>query len=213
MTSDRLYRSKLGLDEAKTKNFLYYYKNKIILGVLAIIILGVMIRGCIMNVSPDLNITLIGSVYIPDEQVETLNTKIKQNFSDIKAINVENLYTAGALESEQDIAIQQKVMLVLTVGDTDIVIMDRVNYERYASQGAFLNLDEYTDSWGIDKEKNKENSVVLEDTGEKHLYGVDVADSVFLKDVGISGKEKIAAIKFNAKNKEKTMKVFPYIIK
>lgn len=204
---------KLGVDEKKVNNFFYYYKNKLIIGVLILITLFSMIRGCVTRVVPDLYISLVGNLYISDTEIEKMTQKIKSAFPDIKEINVDNMFISNGNPTEQDIAIQQKAMLVLTVGETDIIIMDTANYERYSSQGAFLSLDEYKESWKIDTEKNKDNIIKLADLDEKHLYGIDILDSPFFEDIELLGKQRIAAIKFNAKNKEKAVKVLEYLIK
>ena len=204
---------KLGINEKKFKNFMYYYKNKLVIGVLVLITLFSMVRGCMNKIVPDLYFSVVGNVYISDTEILKMSQKIKTTFPDIKEISVDNMYIPSTNLNEQDIAVQQKAMLILTVGETDIVIMDFENYERYSAQGAFLNLDEYVDSWGIDTEKNSDNVIKLADSNERHLYGINIVDNPFFKDIELLGKEKIVAIKFNSKNKEKALEVLEYITK
>ena len=57
---------------------------------------------------------------------------------------------------------------MFAAGDVDVFITDQPTFDRYAKEGAFLDLDEIARQLGVDMEKNKDYIVKIEeDSGEE----------------------------------------------
>lgn len=205
-----LYR-KFNLDERKVNNFFHYYKFHIIIAIVALIFSITTIRGCITRVPNDFYLTIIGKIYVTD--VEPLQQKLSESIPTIKEPGIDVLTMSEEDKGEQAYAMQMKAMAVIAAGDIDVFILDKVNFERYVNQGAFMSLDDLVEKLGIDKDKNKEYIIKSESNPEPHLYGIDITNSSFFKDAKVVGKEKIAAIKFNAKHYDNAVEMLKLLLK
>lgn len=197
---------KLNLDEKKVNNFFHYHKTHIIVGIIALIVLITTVRGCVNRVNPDLFFTVIGDIYVTD--VEKVQNGIKGILPESKAPQVDPIYLSEKTQGEQAYAMQMKAMTLMAAGDMDLLILDRVNFERFGKQGAFISLEDLAKELGIDREKNKSYVITPEEGGKEALYGINVTESAFLKQQDIKGKEMIAAIRVNAKHHDAAVNLF-----
>ena len=225
---------KAGIDEKKARNFYYYYKFHILGAIIAIIAIVFTVRGCVTRVDPDFMTAFIGKISY--YETEKLKDAIKLNIPEIKEPGFDGAFMSDddAMGGEQQYAMNMKATVLFAAGEIDIFITDKVNFERYAKQGAFLSLDEIAGQLGIDMEKNKDYIVKPEDgseedTGEKptgdsannssdeigeaHLYGIDISNSIVLKEAGIYGEELIASIFIRCEQKDKAVKMLQFLLK
>ena len=199
----RLLR-KAGIDEKKAKNFVYYYKFHMLAVLAAILFVGYFVSSMVNRVEPDLNIVIAGDFYTPE--TESMKEKIKGSLEGLKEVSIDLIYLTDKSQSQQDYAMQMKFVTVMAAGDVDVYILDRPNFMKYAAAGAFMDLDGVTDMLGIDREKNGDYVVKVEDSNEEHLFGIDVSKSKFLKDVKANG-ELIAVARVKAKHYDNTLKL------
>lgn len=201
---------KIGLDEKKTRNFLYYYKYHIIIGIIALIAIIATLKSCITRVDPDLNLAFVGEFYYSDS--ESLKQAIKNKVPDIKEPGIDGVILSGNLDPQQEYAMHMKAMVLFAAADVDIYILDKENFEKYAKQGAFASLDGLVDTLKIDMSKNSEYRIKLEGSEEEHLYGVDVSENPIFEESGIMGGEKIAAMAIKVKNYENAVKLLKMLL-
>lgn len=201
---------KIGLDEKKTRNFLYYYKYHIIIGIIALIAIIATLKSCITRVDPDLNLAFVGEFYYSDS--ESLKQAIKNKVPDIKEPGIDGVILSGNLDPQQEYAMHMKAMVLFAAADVDIYVLDKENFEKYAKQGAFASLDGLVDTLKIDMSKNSEYRIKLEDSQEEHLYGVDVSENPIFEESGIMGEEKIAAMAVKVKNYENAVKLLKMLL-
>lgn len=205
---------KMGFDDKKVNNFFHYYTKHIVIGIIALIIVAISVRSCVTAVKPDINIAFVGEFYIED--TTALAEKIKSSVPEIKepAIHVMTLtQDLDNINPEMDYTMRMKFMAMIGTQELDVLIFDRAQFELYGKQGAMEVLDAYAEEKDIAEELTKDCWLEDEETGEKHLYGMDISDSEFFEDIFIVGKEKIVAIAVNTKNYEKAMKVMEILIK
>lgn len=205
-----VYR-KLNLDEKKVNNFFHYHKTHIVVSIIALIVLITTVRGCVNRVNPDLFFTIMGDIYVTD--VEKVQNGIKEILPEAKAPQVDSVILTEKDQGEQAYAMQMKAVTLMAAGDMDLLILDKINFERFAKQGAFISLEDLANELGIDREKNKSYVITPEEGGKEALYGINVTESAFLKQQNIKGKEMIAAIRINAKHQDKAVSLFKQIIK
>lgn len=210
-----LFYKKIGIDEKKTKNFFYYHKVHIIVGIIAIIVFGYTLKGCLNRVEPDFNIAFIGKIYYSDTDV--LKKNIINKFPGIKEIGIDGaMIVPDGSNAEQDYAMQMKAMVLLAAGDIDVYIMDKDNFEKYGKQGAFANLDGLAGSFGVSKSDARYISLKPEGKQSEHIYGLDITNSPILKQSNIAGDKndkKIASISIRAKHPDKAQKLIELLSK
>lgn len=200
---------KIGVDEGKAKNIIYYYKYHFLLGVIGLLALGYFIYGFATNVKPDFNLTAIGSFYSQD--TEPIKQTIKNNISSIKEPLVEVVTITGDVNFQQEYAMQMKAVTVIAAGDIDVFIMDKDNFDKYAAGSAFASLDKLVENMNIDKSRCY--SAKTEDLAEEHIYGLEAGSSKLLQGIQSRTNQKIVAISARTKNYEKAVKLVEFLIK
>lgn len=202
---------KMGVDEKKTRNFLYYYKYHIIFSIIGLLIITSIIKGCVTRIDPDLNLVFLGNIYYSNS--ESLGDKIKSSVPGVKAVSVDGAYMSPSAQGQDNGAMAMKRMVLLGAADSDIFIVDKDNFDLIVHQGGFISLDDLADELGIDRDKNKEYITDTDDTpGEEHLYAVDVSSAGLLGKPELLGEKKIVGISAKVKHKENALKLLKLLI-
>jgi hypothetical protein len=220
---------KVGIDERKTKNFFFYYKYHILVGILLLITIAFTIRGCVNRVKPDFNIAFIGR-FDYSSASDDLSERIKANVPEILEPGIDGAYIAEDNFGEQEYAMKMKATVLVMAGNIDVFIMDKACFERYAKQGAFVSLDEIAPRLGVNLEESKElilrvedDSLEIEDGSaekpdsaqmpqEEHLYGINVSDSTVMRQSGVIGDEMIASIYVGCEQVDKAEKLIQFLM-
>ena len=202
---------KLNLDEKKVNNFFYYYKVHMIVGIVVVLFLAFTLKGCVTAIKADLSVDFIGNFNY--NQSDPLAQKIKNDIPGLKAAEVEIIPLTGNLNSQQEYAFQTKAMVVLSAGDVDVYIMDKVNFEKYGKQGVFSSLDDLAAQLNIDRNVNKDYILTSVNEKSEHLYGIDVSKSSVLKESGVIINGAIAGIRADAKHQENAVKLIKLLLK
>ncbi len=215
---------KVGIDRKKADNFFHYYKVHIIVGIIAIIIIAASVYSIVTKVDPDITIGLLGEVNY-DVQ-EKFKQKIVDNIPELKVVGADSAVLSSSLDDAQSYSYWQKALVLIAASDIDVYLVNKFAFENYAINGAFLALDDIARDNGIDVSKSdylRLRAVEEWDTpktstdeprqvkkyadAEPKLYGIDVTNSEFFKDVNIVGPEKILVIRVEPKNFDMDMKL------
>jgi len=91
------------------------------------------------------------------------------------------------------------LMVEIGYGENDILIVDRFIFDQYSAQGAFIPLDDRLEEFGTTEKEQDKQRISLQpdvlgenDDGKPHVYGIDVTNSLFLKETQVLGMEMIA---------------------
>lgn len=198
----------LKLDPKEVENFFNYNTGKIIIGIIALILVGSFVKSIVTNVKPDLYFTTVGQINIAEP--EKVQESIKSKIPELKAPTAEAMYMSPNDQGDQAYAIAMKVTTVLAAGDMDVVLVDKEKYESLAKQGAFEKVEDISKAMGIDLPKDESLSV-KPDEGDSAVFGVDVTNSEYLKENNIKGSKMIAAIKINCNHKDAALKLYKII--
>lgn len=203
---------KLGIDEEKFMNNLYYFRVHIIVGIILIITIAFSIRSCVTRIDPNLNVVFMGNLFCND--TEKIQTDLVNMIPEVEAVGVDNLYISAQQERQDpqmQMAMLQKAMVLVAAGDVDIFILDKANFDTYAVQGGFINLDDFAAQHNIDEDKQYKSKVKDVDENE-HVYGIDVLNSKLLKDANVTGQQLIAAISVNGENYDNAVKCLELLL-
>jgi hypothetical protein len=202
---------KMGIDEKKTRNFFYYYKYHMLIGLVVLLAVVFTVKGCVERVDPDFTTVFIGEISYAD--TDKLYAQIKEAVPEIKEPGFDGAFITASGDGPQDYAMLMKAAAITAAGGTDLFIIDRTNFEKYAREGAFVSLDDIAARLGIDSSENKDYVLKSEYDPEPHLYGIGLSGSKELEKAGIRGAEMIAAIPASTKKQETAVKLIEYLIK
>lgn len=203
--------AKMGIDENKTRNFFYYYKYHIIIGLAVLLLIGFTVKSCVEKVNPDFMTVFIGQIDYTD--TTKLYSQIKDAVPDIKEPGFDGAFITASGDAQQDYAMLMKSMAVMAAGGTDLLIADKANFEKFAKNGAFISLDDIAAKLGVDPTKSKDFSLKSDNDTAAHLYGIDLSGSKELATAGIKGTELIAAIPTSTKKVDAAVKLIEYLLK
>ena len=200
---NRLFKL-LKIDEEKVSNFIYYYKWKVIIGIVAFAAVLSIILSIVNRVEPDLKVVLAGEIVMQD--TTPLRDSIIAEIEGVEAVQLQVITLSDKLDPQMQSISVQKFSLELMNGKNDIFIMDKKTYREYASFGAFIPLDDKLKEFGITNYNRTDLEIAIEtEDGETHpvlLYGVDVSNSPLLRDFDILGDTLIAALRLDSDNPE-----------
>lgn len=214
---------KAGIDRKKVDNFFHYYKYHIIIGLVAIILVGFAAKSIIFRVEPDIRLGFIGE--INTSEFDMLGTKIKEQVPDIKEISFDSATYTNRYADPQEYANVSKIMVLLSASDTNVYLINRFAYDSYANNGVFMPLEDIAKDMQIDASKSsylktrvvekwedpkldqKERKVIKYRDAEPVLYGIDVTESKFFKGMNIIGPEKILVIRSGTEDLELILKL------
>ena len=201
---------KMGVDEKKARNFLYYYKFHIIGAIILVILAVFFIKDIVFRVPSDLDAAFVGEIFYND--TELLKKNIMDKMPELREMSIDAAIFTESMDGQMEYAMNMKTMVLFGGGTVDIFLLDEANYEKFGSQGAFENLEKYSGKLKIDEDKNKDLLLKTEEDPEERLYGIDVSESKLLKESGVIGERIIAAIRANAKHHENALRLLELLM-
>ena len=201
---------KMGVDEKKAQNFLYYYKFHIIGAIVLVILAVFFIKDIVGKVPSDLDVALVGEIYCND--TELFKQNILDKMPELREMSIDAATFFEGMDGQMEYAMNMKTMVLFGGGTVDIFFLDKDSYEKFCLQGAFANLDEVAGNLKADEDKNSDLLLKTEEDQEKHLYGIDVSDSKLLEESGVIGERIIAAIRVNAKHYENAVRMLELLL-
>lgn len=214
---------KAGIDRKKADNFFHYYKFHILISIAVIIFVVLTVRSFVTRVEPDITIGFIGEVN--QQAFDTLGTKIKGNIPEIKEVAFDSAMLSDRYDDPQAYASTSKAMILLSVSDTDLFIVSKYAYNKYANNGPFMELEDVAkelnidvsasqylktrvvDEWEDTTNENSERKAKTYRDAEPKLYGIDVTNSEFFKGIDVVGPEKILVVKYEPENRDLILKL------
>ncbi|NLW02472.1 MAG: hypothetical protein GX027_04315 [Clostridiaceae bacterium] len=202
----------LGIDHDKLSNFIYYYKWTIIIGALVLAFVIWIASSLANRVDPDFKLVIAGEIYVEDIEAfeSALSTVISTEEPQAQHVLISDRMDPTALP-----AYEQKLSLEIMVGENDVFILDMALYNRLASIGVFVPLDDRLDELGgAPYDESLVVAVQREDevSYPPRLYGVDVTGSRILAEQGIIGDRMIAVMPVNQKHSEKAVEYIKTLV-
>jgi ABC-type glycerol-3-phosphate transport system substrate-binding protein len=172
------------------------------IGMLILILCSIALSGC-GGPTSDVPIFMMGENGTPSEITQKLEESLKMKLGESPTINL----------NSSPIFSQEKMIVELAAGGNGIMILSEVQFQEIARQGGVVNLDSLFDPkvypTGIAETLVDNNNP--EGVKEKHLYGIPISQTSWMKDIGYNGKEMIAFIHPRAPNLEAAKQVLKVI--
>ncbi|WP_256761154.1 hypothetical protein [Cohnella sp. WQ 127256] len=213
---------KLVTTEKQTKagHFFYYYKFHVIIGIIIVLIAGYLIKEGIdkrreaANTPPaDLSVSIFGNFYFADEKI--LEQNMLKLFPDWQRIETMLVFVPTEITSPQDMAMQQKSVLMLMTEKSNLYITDEKNFKSLAAQGAFIKLnapDSLAAKLTIPIPENKIRTAQYEEDSVPEPYGIDITGNPIFNGIELSGERTILAIRTSDKHQDNTVKILEKLI-
>ena len=198
----------------KTEYIWEYYKFHIIGSILLIAFVTSFVVDVMRSKETVLNITLLGNVIVPDKIEELQNKATSELVNDPKnkqEIRFDFLIKTDDMKDQYSIASMQKLQASVAAAEVDIMIMDKKDFEIYASQGMFMKLKTIPviDKLNLPNDAYLKHKVTETDT-EEEVYGINVENMSILKDIGYDTKNKVLCVVANTKRLSMVEKFFPW---
>lgn len=194
-----------------------YYRFHIIGSILAIILIVYTVSGILDNKREqkladrqDVRITFFAGFHA--EETGPLKDKLLAHFPEWKTAGITGQYAPLDPKDQFEVAMQQKAFLSIAYDKTDVYIMDAANFERYGKEGVYLKLDGLPGLSGSIPD-GKRRLLRKDDDPAPVWYGVDITDGAALKDLNLPAGDKIAAVRYDAKNKDNALKALEWLAK
>ena len=175
----------------KFENFWYYNKIPVLLGLVALIFVGMASLSFITNSESDLKITMLTSV--PQEEFGLfLKPMLQEHLIDINGdhyveVGVRDMLLNDELTAEESATVQKAILSQMANRGATLFLFDRPNYELMVQKDAFCPLDQIISLDGF------ENQVLYRDDVP---VAVSLAGSKLLKEAGAVTEELYALVLF-----------------
>ena len=186
----------------KFKNFIYYHKTMLLIGIAATVILGILIGQVATKSEPDISILYAGRYYIDPNSQESIDSALREILDGdyngdgkltIQFIN-RTIKTPGQHKQEQDESDE------LLYDSSSIEEMSMLNTELMAGESVICFIDENLYKNIENKERFVELQTLLGDTPENAVdeYAVYLKDTPFAdicEEFKTLGKDTVVCIK------------------
>jgi hypothetical protein len=223
---NRAYNLVLGIESekistvekpTKTAHFFHYYKFHVIIGLVLVLLAGYFIKEGIdkrreaANTPPaNLSVSVFGNFYFAD--MEALEQNMLKLIPDWKRIKSTLVFVPTEIKSQQDMAMQQKSILMLMTEKSELYITDKKNFESLTAQGAFIRLDDFAKATGMTLPQDKVRTGKAEEDTEDHPYGIDIAGNPIFQGIELSGESPVIAIRASEEKWDDTRKLLEKLI-
>ncbi|OXS56220.1 hypothetical protein B1A99_20855 [Cohnella sp. CIP 111063] len=186
--------------QTKVGHFFYYYKVHVIIGLLIVLVGGYMIKEGIdkrreaANTPPaNLSVSVFGNFYFAD--AELLEQNLLKLVPEWQRIKTSLVYNPPEIQSQQDMALQQKSVLMLITEKDEVYVTDEKNFESLAMQGLFVKLDEFAAKTGLKIPDNLIRQSRTEDDTSDYAYGIDLTGHRVFDGIEMTQERQIIGIR------------------
>ncbi|MGN7454495.1 hypothetical protein ACTHPH_06755 [Paenibacillus pasadenensis] len=140
--------------------------------------------------------------------LKTAEEQIVKRFPDWKRAIVHLTFVPEEPQSSQDMAMVQKSLIDLISNKDDVYILDKLNFEKLARDGALVDLAPHAAKLGLDADDSRAvRTVTTDDPSTEQWFGVDVSDSPLIKSMGLAGNTFIATIRADTQKLDNSLQL------
>jgi hypothetical protein len=204
------------MSNKKKAEYIWEYYKLHIIGVLVVIfIVASMIHGQITKIDYVFNITLVGNNVDENKKTElekqlggiVIKTGEQNKEAIVSVIPLEGSSKANASMSSTS---TQKFIVEMSVGQIDVVILDKGMAQVFAKQDMFSRLEDIKEL-DLESIKNEKIEAVGSDN-IKSVYAINAEDIKILKDMGFDTGNMVIGIISSCKQKDKAATVIKWLL-
>ncbi|MBU3191933.1 hypothetical protein K9O30_12405 [Clostridium bowmanii] len=205
-----------GMSRKKKAEYIWEYYRIHIIGTIAILfIIGSIIHSQVTKIDYVFNLTVIGNI-VDESKISNLEkqlTKVVVKEGDgRKQAVVTSIPLEGSSSENTQMSSQymQKFIAQLSVGELDVVILDKTMLENFAKQDMFVKLDGIS-QLNLNSLKNEKVEASGSDN-KKAVYAINVEDIKMFKEMGIDTRNKVIGIISTSKQKDNATVVLKWML-
>ncbi|WP_298839293.1 hypothetical protein [Clostridium sp.] len=205
-----------GMSKQKKAEYIWeYYKLHIVGTLVALCIIISIIHGQITKPNYVFTLTMLSSI-VDTNKTNTLESQltkivVKDGSTKNQAI-VRTMPLDGSKITDTQMANQymQKFIAEISVGELDIVVLNKTMFEKFAKEDMFLRLDNIS---GLTLGSLKGEKLHAIGSNKKNVvYGIDIKDDVILKKMGLTTKDMVIGIIASTKQKDNSLLVLKWLL-
>lgn len=184
-----------------------YYRFHIIGTIIIIAIVTSFTIDIIKSKETILNITALGE-YMDMDRKDILENKVNAELikdeQNKKQILFDFLVKQKDMRDEYSMASVQKLQASIAAKDVDVLILDKSDFEIYASQGTFMKLSQLSNFQQLNiPEKDLVKYQAKDIDSKEEIYGINAESLPVLKELKYNSKDKILCIVVNTQRLDK----------
>ena len=165
----------------KWEYFWYYYRIHVYVGVFVVFLIAVTVRDCAQRVDADITIAYVGTE-LQDEAIAQLKATFSTYIEDLNNDKKSVVSIVPVLD-------ERKLFVMVAVREAQLMFVRKAEFQQYASNGAFLPLDDLIASSTIDVDAYPEIRLTPQEAQEDHIYGIPLEGNVLFTSLGATMKE------------------------
>lgn len=200
----------------KKAEYIWEYYKLHIIGTLAVICIIIStIHAQITKPDYVFTLTMLGNIVDTNKttNLETLLTKVVvKDGSSRKQARVETLPLDGSNNADSQISSQymQKFSAQISVGELDVVVLNKTMFKTFSKDDIFLRLDNIS---GLNLASLKGETIKTIGSDKKNaVYAIDAKDIAVLKNIGFDTKDKVIGIIRSTKQKYNSILVLKWLL-
>ena len=206
-----------GMSKQKKAEYIWEYYKLHIIGTLAVLCIIIsIIHSQITKPDYIFNLTMLGNIVDTNKttNLETQLTKVVvKDGSTRKQARVSTMPLDGKKNADPQTTGQymQKFIAEISVGELDVVILNKTLFETFSKGDMFLRLDNIS---GLNLASLKGEKIYATGSDKKNaVYAIDAKDIVMFKDMGFDTKDKVIGIIGSTKQKYNSILVLKWLLK
>jgi hypothetical protein len=205
-----------GMSRKKKAEYIWeYYRIHIICAIAIIFIVGSIINSQITKIDYVFNLTMFGSAVDENKSTELekqLTKLVVKDGEERKEATVANIPLDGSSSDNASISSQymQKFIAQVSIGELDLLVLDKVMFESLVKQDIFMKLDNIS-QLDLNSIKNEKIEASGSDSN-MDVYAINVQDNKMFKDMGYDTQSKVIGIVSTSKQKDTAIFILKWLV-
>lgn len=209
------YRTKPVTPKEKIKYFIDYYLLYVVIGVIAVVLLGSLVKTIFFNHTE----TVLEAVFVSYQQPDT--DSISQSLREYLEIEDEDQEISVSMLTPDSYQSSMALTAWVSAKSVDLLIMDPDSFVSYTEYGFCQKLDDFLDADVMEELKPylvESKLAKTNDTGElvgytdEGVYGIQISYDSKTGTFTRGGEELILAVTINTEHAETVKKAIPYFL-
>ena len=173
----------------KWEYFWYYYKIHVYVAIFVLFLLVMTIRDCVQRVEPDITIAYVGTE-LHDKALTHLEAMFSTLIEDLNNDKKSVVTIVPVLD-------ERKLFVMVAVREAQLMFIRKAEFQQYASNGAFVPLDDLIAETAIDVAAYPEIRLTPQEAQEEHIYGIPLEGNRLFTSLGATMKETYLTLLVN----------------